>query len=102
MGEVQKLESIRTEIRTVTKEIIRMAGRRFALARELEEVKSSLNMKIEDPQVERELRVESSKTCKEFNVEPTFCLRLVNLLIAESTRIQKEQRRRKGDAFNEN
>ena len=94
MDETQKLESLRREIRDVTKEIIRLIGRRFALVKEVERIKSSLNLKIEDPRIERELKKEVLEACTESGVERSFGLRLVKLLIEEAIRIQKRQRYR--------
>ena len=74
----------------LTLEIIRLAGERLALAKKIGEIKAQRNMPIEDSRVEQELREKVAELSKKLNMDVNFSLNLLNLLIEESKRVQRE------------
>ena len=86
----EDLSGLRSEIMKLTLEIIRLAGERLALAKKIGEIKAQRNMPIEDPRVEQELREKVVELSKKLNMDVNFSLNLLNLLIEESKRVQRE------------
>lgn len=74
----------------LTLEIIQLAGERLALAKKIGKIKAQKNMPIEDPEIERELREKVVELSRKLNVDAGFSLKLLNLLLEESKRVQKE------------
>jgi len=90
MKESPDLEKLRNEIKDVTVEIMRLAGKRLLLARKVGEAKRQKDLPIEDLEVEKELKQTVLEKCQEYGIESLFGLKLLNLLIDESKRVQKE------------
>jgi len=90
MKDSQDLDELRNEIKDVTVEIMRLAGKRLLLARKVGEVKRQKGLPVEDLEVEKELKQNVLKKCQEYGVESRFGLKLLNLLIDEAKRVQKE------------
>lgn len=86
----EDLSGLRSEIMRLTLEIIRLAGERLTLAKKIGEIKAQRNMPIEDPRVEQELREKVVELSKKLNMDVNFSLNLLNLLIEESKRVQRE------------
>jgi len=84
------LDKLRNEIRDVTVEIMRLAGRRSLLARKLGEAKRRKGLPMEDLEVERELKQFVLEKCREYEVERRFSIKLLNLLIDQAKQVQKE------------
>ncbi|MCP8317087.1 MAG: aminotransferase class I/II-fold pyridoxal phosphate-dependent enzyme [archaeon] len=89
MPSESELEALRKEVREITKEIIRLIGLRLSLAKKINEVKHSMGLPIIDFKVERDLKNFVIDACKKYNVDESFGLRLLNLLIDEAVRAQK-------------
>jgi len=89
MGERDELENLRDEIREVTIEIIRLCGERLSLARKIGEIKAQRGFPIEDFEVEEGLRREIQEKCRFFGVNAQFGMRLLDLLLDESRRVQR-------------
>ena len=83
------LEALRKEVREITKEIIRLIGLRLSLAKKINEIKRSMSLPIIDYKVERDLKSSVIDACKKYDVDESFGLRLLNLLIDEAVRAQK-------------
>jgi len=86
----EDLSGLRSEIMRLTLEIIRLAGERLTLAKKIGEIKAQRNMPIEDSRVEQELREKVAELSKKLNMDVNFSLNLLNLLIEESKRVQRE------------
>ena len=93
MKDSPDLDKLRDEIKDVTVEIVRLAGKRLLLARKLGEVKLQKGLPVEDLDVEKELKQIALEKCKEYGVESPFCLKILNLLIDEAKRVQSELER---------
>ncbi len=88
MGEEPSLEELRDEVREATLGMIRLAGRRLELARRIGEIKRKRGLPVEDPEVEGELRRLVLEECRARGVDGRLGLRLLDLLIDESKRVQ--------------
>ncbi|MCP8315827.1 MAG: chorismate mutase, partial [archaeon] len=89
MPSESELEALRKEVREITNEIIRLIGLRLSLAKRINEVKRFMGLPIIDYKVERDLKSSVIDSCKKYNVDERFGLRLLNLLIDEAVRAQK-------------
>ncbi|MBS7648684.1 MAG: chorismate mutase [Candidatus Bathyarchaeia archaeon] len=88
-GSHEDLKAIRNEMARLTLEIIRLSGERLALARKIGEIKAQINAPIEDPLVENELKIKVVNFSKEHGIDVNFSLKLLDLLLSESKRIQQ-------------
>ena len=91
MGEESNLDTLRKEIREVTVEIMRLAGKRLALAERVGEIKSQRGLPIENFMVEEELKRAVLEKCQAYNIDRRFGLKLLNLLIDEAKRVQRKR-----------
>ena len=91
MKEEDKLKDLRSDVKRVTLEIIRLVATRATLGRAIAELKSQQGLPIENAEVERDLRRTVIKACEEHGLDREFGVRLLTLLIRDSTRLQKEQ-----------
>lgn len=84
------LRALRDNMSRLTLEIIRLVGERLTLARKIGEIKARNNLPIEDPMVESELKIKVVDLCQKYGIDINFSLRLLELLLEESKRIQRE------------
>jgi len=87
---IEELKDLRNKITKITLEIIRLSGERMALAKKIGEIKARNNMPIEDPLIEQELRSKVIDLSQKHNINVNFSLKLLNLLIEESKRVQRD------------
>lgn len=85
-----ELDILRDKVAELTLEIIRLAGERLSIVKRIGEIKARNRMPIEDPSVESELRGKVIDLSKKHNIDVNFSLRLLNFLIEESKRVQRE------------
>ncbi|MEM2936819.1 MAG: chorismate mutase [Candidatus Bathyarchaeia archaeon] len=90
MEQERSLKELREEIRQATVEIIRLTGERLSLAKKIGRLKREMGMPIEDLKAEEELRSLTLEKCQAYGVDRRFGLKLLNLLIDESKRVQRE------------
>lgn len=90
MSENEDLKNLRNKIAKLTLEIIRLSGERLALARKIGEIKAQRGMEVEDSKVEQELKNKVMELSREHNIDMDFSLKLLNLLIEESKRVQRD------------
>lgn len=90
MGHGTELEELREQIGKVTVEIIKLCGKRLSLAERAGEMKLAKCLPIEDPDVEEELRQAVLENCHLYCVDSEFGIRLLDLLLEESKRLQKK------------
>ncbi|MFB0503148.1 MAG: chorismate mutase [Candidatus Bathyarchaeia archaeon] len=88
MNRGEELEDLREEIRKVTAEIIKLCGTRLSLAERVGEIKLMRSLPIEDSDVEDELRQAVLEDCRLYGVDSEFGIRLLDLLLEESKRLQ--------------
>ena len=89
MSNQSKLKALREEVRDITKEIIKLASLRLSITKEIDVIKRSMNLPIIDYEAERDLKNSIINTCKKYHVDEQFGIRLLNILIDESVRMQK-------------
>lgn len=87
---LEELKVLREEVARITLEIIRLSSRRLSLVRKIGEIKARNNMPVEDPLVEDNLKARVIDLSKKYNVNVDFSLKLLNLLLEESKRVQRE------------
>lgn len=85
-----ELESLRREISAITFEILHLCKKRLDIAKRIAMVKSRDGLPIEDLRVEENLRRRVIVFCREKGLHEDFCNALLELLIKESKRVQKE------------
>jgi len=88
--EPEDIKALRSEVARLTLEIIRLSGERLAIARKIGEIKAERNMPIEDPSVESDLRAKVIDLSKKNGLDVNFALKLLDLLIEESKRVQRD------------
>lgn len=86
----EELKKLRDEIAKITMEIICLSNKRLSLARRIGEIKARNNMMIEDPAIESELRAKVVDLGKKYPIDLNFSLKILDLLIEESKRVQRE------------
>jgi len=87
--EKASLEELRKEIARITLEIVRLCGERLLLAKKMGEMKARANLPIEDSRVEQELKSKVLNVCQSYDMDVNFCLKLLELLLDESKRVQR-------------
>ncbi|MEM2091945.1 MAG: chorismate mutase [Candidatus Bathyarchaeia archaeon] len=87
---LRELRALREEMARLTLEIIRLSGERISISRRIGEIKARNKMPIEDPDVERDLRGRVIDLSERHGIDVNFSLRLLDLLIEESKRVQRE------------
>ena len=84
-----EIEKLRTEIRQITSEIIRLCASRSEVAKKIGRIKHERGLIIQTPEVERDLRRAVLGEASKRGLDELFCLRLLNLLVGDSTKVQK-------------
>jgi len=93
--EKDSLEIARDEIRRLTEEIIGLLAERMRLVKQVIAIKEAKGLPVEDVNVERKLRrlvVEKSRDC---GLDPSFSLKILNILLNESVSFQLREKREK-------
>ncbi|MCS6768467.1 MAG: aminotransferase class I/II-fold pyridoxal phosphate-dependent enzyme [Candidatus Nitrosocaldus sp.] len=85
---MSELDDLRAEIRNLTEDMVRLLGRRLEVARRIGGVKMRHGMGIVDVRAEEELRSHILGMCDALSLDRSFVNRILNLLFAESTRVQ--------------
>ena len=88
MAAEAELAELRKEIAGVTVEVFRLCGERLRIARKIGEIKARMKLTVENLHVEEELRNEVLDVCRRDGVDTGFCVRLLDLLLEESKRVQ--------------
>jgi prephenate dehydrogenase/chorismate mutase len=84
-----ELAELRAEIAKTTLQIIRLVSRRNDLAHRVGRTKAMVSFPTEDEAVEASLLAEVIKECDRVGVERETGLRILNVLLADSKRIQR-------------
>lgn len=98
MASEKELESLRSQIRIVTADIMRKVQERMALAEQVGDVKSRLGINVKDEKVEQEIRAMVLKQVADTGMSKEFALRLLNILLAESETVQAQKQSGKAPA----
>jgi len=88
-GEADLAES-RKDITSVTLEIFRLCGERLRIAEKIGDIKACRKLPVENLHVEEELRNKVLEVCRENSIDTGFCVKLLDLLLQESKRVQRE------------
>ena len=87
----EELDILRDKVRGVTIQIMRAVQERSELARKIGEVKSRLGIDIKDEKVETDIRMTVMLLAEEIGMSTEFALQLLNVLLAESERVQLQK-----------
>ena len=82
---------LRSEITDITADIMRKVQRRMLVSKKIGEIKTKLNIDIMDEKAEQDVRNSVLKVSKELGIDPDFSGRLLNILLAESVKLQQKQ-----------
>lgn len=85
-----ELKVLRDRVVELTLEIIRLSSERLLLAKKIGEIKAKNRMPIEDPSIENELRNKVIDFSRKYGIDLDFSLKLLDLLIEESKRVQQK------------
>ena len=85
------LDGLRTQVRSVTADIIQLVKKRMDITQKIGDIKNRSNIQIEDEAVEEEIQNHAQELGRQIGLDKKFIGRLLNLLLTESVRIQKDQ-----------
>src|SRR6266487_5633336 len=71
---------------------MRKAQRRNELSKQIGAIKNKLKINVKDEKVEQDIRSSISNLSNEIGIDPDFAGRLLNILLAESLRLQLNER----------
>ncbi|MGA8403973.1 MAG: chorismate mutase, partial [Nitrososphaeraceae archaeon] len=94
------LDGLRTQVRSVTADIIHLVKKRMDIAQKIGDIKNRFNIQIEDEAVEQEIQNHAQELGGQIGLDRNFIGRLLNLLLTESVRIQKDQTSKQPDQLN--
>ena len=84
-----ELDELRADIRSLTEDLARLLSKRLDIARRIGMVKRMHGLGIVDTKAEDELRNHILSMCDALSLDRIFVNRILNLLFAESTRVQE-------------
>ena len=87
---MHRLEDKRSKVKDITLEIMRLVKQRLDLVKEIGAIKQELGLSIIDKQAEDELRASVLELSNSIGLDKGFALRLLNILIRESIRLQNK------------
>lgn len=88
-----ELESLRSQIRLITQDILQKVQQRTELASRVGEVKSRLGIDVRDEKVEQEIRLMVIKHAMEIGMNRQLALHLLDVLLKESEAVQAKKRK---------
>ncbi|MEM3103549.1 MAG: aminotransferase class I/II-fold pyridoxal phosphate-dependent enzyme [Candidatus Nitrosocaldus sp.] len=84
-----ELDELRADIRSLTEDLVRLLSKRLEVAKRIGMVKMRHGLGIVDEKAEDELRSHILSMCDALSLDRIFVNRMLNLLFAESTRVQE-------------
>ncbi len=84
-----KLDELRADIKSLTEDLVRLLSKRLDIARSIGMVKRLYGLEIVDTKAEDELRSHILSMCDTLSLDRNFVNRILNLLFAESARVQE-------------
>ena len=92
---LDEVDKLRNEMKQITNQILRLIGHRIEIAKKIGEIKTILDLDIVDDKAELDVKNHVLYNSKNYNLDPEFAGRIVNLLITEAVRIQNIERMKK-------
>jgi len=86
-----QLAFLREEIERTTKDIFSLIDKRLSLVKKISEKKAQEGIPVVNRDVERRLQQHVAELCSEKDIDSKFALRILNQLIAESVRVQRDR-----------
>ena len=84
-----ELESYRTEITEINSQILMLLKTRLQIAEKIGKIKKRRNLPVTNLKVEADTINRSLKLVREIGLDEAFSLKLINMLIAESVKVQE-------------
>jgi len=84
------LDELRKRIEAVTLEIFSLSGERVQLAKQVGGIKARRGIPVENVEVEQKLTEKVLEHCRRLGLDEDFCLVLLQVLLEESKRVQRE------------
>lgn len=88
MVDSKDLEELRTLMRSVTVDIMKLVKNRMDIAQRIGAIKTNLNRQIEDEVVEQEIHNHVQELGARIGLDRNFTGRLLNLLLSQSVKVQ--------------
>jgi aspartate aminotransferase len=88
MVDSKDLEELRTLMRSVTVDIMKLVKNRMDIAQRIGAIKTNLNRQIEDEAVEQEIHNHVQELGARIGLDRNFTGRLLNLLLSQSVKVQ--------------
>ncbi len=88
---MDELERLRGEMKEVTADIMRHVRKRMEIANQIGNIKKEMDLEIVNEKTEDELRGSITELCSEIGLENDIGIRLLNVLLNESERVQLKQ-----------
>src|SRR3712207_941549 len=89
----ERLDNLRNEMKVITDQIVTLVIQRMEIAKRIGDLKNELKIKIIDDRVEQEIKNFVLEKTDNNHLNSEFAGRIVNMLINESVKIQKEETR---------
>ena len=86
----EKINDLRNEIEKITIKIIKLCMERLMLVKEIGKIKTQKSLPIENLQIEMKLKKKVDLLCKKYAVDSISYLKILEILLIESKKIQKE------------
>ncbi|MDQ4073398.1 MAG: aminotransferase class I/II-fold pyridoxal phosphate-dependent enzyme, partial [Thermoproteota archaeon] len=87
----ERLDGLRNEMKVITEQIVSLVVKRMEIAKRIGDLKKELNISVIDDRVEQEIKNFVLTKTGNNHLNTEFAGRIVNLLINESVKIQKEE-----------
>ena len=87
----EEINLLRSEIRDITEKIIYEVHNRMQISKRIGEIKSKLKVNVTDERVEQDIRTSVLKLAKEIGMDAEFSGKLLNIILAESVKLQQRQ-----------
>ena len=87
----ESLESLRKSIEKMDHEILQMIHERMLLSNKLGKLKKEMELPVQYPAIESEVKKRYSHFGSQNNVSVDFCESLAKIILEESVRIQKNK-----------
>ena len=86
---ILRIEELRREISAIDAEIVSLAGKRAAIAKEIGRLKAEAGLDVVDPKREGEVRARYRDGAAEAGVSPSCAEALAEVLMEEGRRVQR-------------
>ncbi|MFB5598663.1 MAG: aminotransferase class I/II-fold pyridoxal phosphate-dependent enzyme [Nitrososphaeraceae archaeon] len=91
MNNSKELQKLRTEMKSITGDIIQLVHTRMEIAKKIGAIKQNLSIDVEDENVENDIKESIIKLAGNLGMDVELSGKLLNLLLVESIRLQNNR-----------